>query len=738
MAELLAALLASPWAPPDLASSSPPPGLSPAVWRLRHELPLHLINFLRDQTEPLLAAQGAVPSPTKGSASRPSKYNYSSPLKSVVESPGKADPKKPDQGKKPKKKVKLFSSHKSFSEVEEVVGKVRGGVEGVDRLPATPSRPPMSASPRRAQDSRPRYSSANLSDQDTPPERTAGKMARRISARFTPSPQAFSLSDFLTPAESKKGRRGKQSRSPSKAKASTPVEGGEAPPTIGERGIGKVSNLGERLEAIDLESQEAFPEIGGTRRRRIKPIQVGQVPSAKNGPANSAFGKVVERSSAAESPFSVAEVERKTVDDRQMVKESVARQTPLKAASTVAVTPLKSVSRSCSVSSVSMAVASPLLVTHRPTLLLLVHIYTHILTNNLMPNLTVELYFLLELLLLEVAVDQELPPSELSFFTSLHNCVFFASQVLAGVAAGLVSVLDPTTLRLLVDNSRMAEFCPTVADTLTELLQTSTSSPPRPAGARALQNVSFQSETDNRSNFPSSASFHDFKKQRDRFYSLVRRWGEESRSPDYTFRQLVGDVEQVMAMLDNPVNYGHFARLFRQQLVAMCLGEGGVGQDEQVMADLRRADPVKYKRLAARLTTPGRGGGPCPTPGFAGASEFCRDFVVASRSHKFIQHLRDALATEIQRLDALPLEVGGEAWGSGLAGLEDSHLEVSREVGEDLAAQYQDTLLTLRVLAKFLGFLEALPYTSEEPLSEELAEVSRDTSYSHPQKSTFQ
>ena len=107
MAELLAALLASPRAPPDLASSSPPPGLSPAVWRLRHELPLHLINFLRDQTEPLLAAQGAVPSPTKSSVSRPSKYNYSSPLKSVVESPGKVDPRKADQGKKPKKKVKL-------------------------------------------------------------------------------------------------------------------------------------------------------------------------------------------------------------------------------------------------------------------------------------------------------------------------------------------------------------------------------------------------------------------------------------------------------------------------------------------------------------------------------------------------------------------------------------------------------------------------------------------------------
>ena len=34
----------------------------------------------------------------------------------------------------------------------------------------------------------------------------------------------------------------------------------------------------------------------------------------------------------------------------------------------------------------------------------------------------------------------------------------------------------------------------------------------------------------------------------------------------------------------------------------------------------------------------------------------------------------------------------------------------------------QENLLTIRILAKFLGFLEALPYSAES-LSEELAEV---------------
>lgn len=88
-----------------------------------------------------------------------------------------------------------------------------------------------------------------------------------------------------------------------------------------------------------------------------------------------------------------------------------------------------------------------------------------------------------------------------------------------------------------------------------------------------------------------------------------------------------------MGMLDHPVNYGHFARLFRQQLVAMCQGDSGLGGQEQekVMSELRRADPVKYKRLAARLITPGSQGGPCPPPSFTGAAEFFRDFVASCR-----------------------------------------------------------------------------------------------------------
>ncbi len=41
-----------------------------------------------------------------------------------------------------------------------------------------------------------------------------------------------------------------------------------------------------------------------------------------------------------------------------------------------------------------------------------------------------------------------------------------------------------------------------------------------------LQNVGFHSDTDGRENFPSDRTFQDFRKQRDLFYELLRKWCE--------------------------------------------------------------------------------------------------------------------------------------------------------------------------------------------------------------------
>ena len=657
---------------------------------------------------------------------RPAKYQYNSPLKAVSESPGIVGNKKLELGKKSKKKVKLFSINPETAQrsqkgqVEESWEKI--GADGLNMFTS----PTCNVFNGTGSSKKDQQNASGCSDSNEE-KRAGGKMAKRISAKFTPSPQSFSLSDFLTPTESKRAnKKGKSGRSPSKMKASTPIE--EAKSSERLQKTKKVSNIRERLAEIDLDDKDSFPDISKSetnKKRRIKPIMVSQPPDKENCQnPNSLFGKVLERTDFSESPFKVEEVERNTVNDRDMIKESITRQTPLKVPSISPTKPSPIVTRSNSMISHS-SVVSPLLVTshQKPALILLGSLYSQVLLNNLMPNLVVELYFLLELLLLEVAGELESAEAQESYLASVHNCVFFSSFVLSQILC-LLAPLDGTTLRLLADNSRLSEFCPNISEKLLEMQQERLISPSKPTtSGRMLQNVSFQSETDNRSNFPSSASFHDFKKQRDKFYSLIRRWGEESRSPEYEFVQLSAEVDLVMTMLDHPINHAHFARLFRQQLVAMCRGEmdGNGAPNEQVMSDLRRTDPLKYKRLAARLTTPGRSGGPCPSPTFTGAAEFCRDFILACKSHKFIQHLKDSLIVEIQRLDALPLEVGQDnTWGSGMSKLEDSSGKL--EVGE-LAEQYQENLLTLRILAKFLGFLEALPYSTEEPLTEEFAEV---------------
>jgi len=763
MADLLSKLLLAPGDPlPDLSSSTPPDGFSRHEWGLRHELPLYFINFLRDQTEPLLSlaqTNGATP----GKANRPVKYEYNSPLKTVVESPGKPRVYKSENLKKPKKKVKLFTSkvigkvNKSFSDIEEHLesGKLNGGdgnLEGIDALPTTPARLVTTARPegrRRLsessfnvhplpdQDPRKKFNNTfggRNSDHETPHNNN-----RFTKKKLTPSPQAFSLADFMTPAEGRKGnKKVKGSKSPSKMKSSTPID---------ENVVPRATNLSFKLAELDLDSADSFPEIGdlGAKKRRMKPILLSAPRTGPGAiPDNPVFGQKVERTSFngsnSDSPFKVEEVEIKSVDSRQMVKEFASKLTPFKSGAPIK-TPVKTpvLSRSNSIVN-QMVFASPLLVQQKETLDFLSEIYSYIFFNNLMPNLYVEIYFLMELLLLDVPIESDATNQEEpgKFFSTLHNCVYFSCNVLAKCVS-LFTYFDRTTLRLMMENDRISHFNQTLVEQLGEVYNSRTIPSPvvGTRGDRSLRSqqnvsfltVSFQSETDNRSNFPSNASFHDFKKQRDKFYSLVRKWGEHNKGKEYSFEaSLGGEVEKVMAMHQHPVNYYHFARLFMAQLVAMCrgecLGESG-DESQQLMAELRRTDPVKCKRLAARLVTPGRCGGPCPAPSFSGAAEFFRDFVLVCKSPQFVQHLKDLLVSEVRRLNSVQLEVGeGSRWGSGVSRLEDSiGLDISETAtSEVLVEQFQETLITLRILAKFLGFLESFPYIHPgEQLSEELA-----------------
>ena len=769
MSELLARLLQTPGEftsrPPDLKSPSPPPGITKQEWGLRHELPLHLINFLRDEAEPLLSlaqSSGATP----GKTNRPAKYDYNSPLKPVLESPGKPRALLSENNKKPKKKVKLFSAkitgrvNKSFSDVEEQLDlrteasngadNANGGLEGIRQLPASPSKSSKKNGFRKSQstslfsvpengDHPIKKFNKSIGEKRTELETPSTNNGKQFKKKQSLSPQTLSLADFMAPMQRRGGgKNNKTPRSPSKIKSSTPIEDHVVPRVA--------NNLSVKMTQLDLSSADSFPEIGepaAQKKRRMKPTLLSS--SVDSGPVNPVFGqKTVEvNPGETESPFMVEEVEKKSFDTREMVREIQSMTTPFKSSSASIKTPNKTptLSRSNSVVSTNLVIPSHHAVEKSEYLNLLATLYSYVFNNNLMPNFYVELYFVVELLLLDVPQDYESRQKESSalYLSSIHNCVHFACQVISRTAELLV-FLDKTTLRLLMDNSRISQFCPDLSEQLGEVCDSKCIPSPLMVSRanrshRGQENVSFltvsfQSETDNRSNFPNNSSFHDFKKQRDKFYFLIRKWGENMKGKDVQFEAAFGvEVEKVMVMYQHPVNYYHFAKLWMAQLVAMCRGEsleGAQGDTSTLlMAELKKIDPMKHKRLAARLVTPGRCGGPCPPPSFSGAAEFFRDFILVCNSPKFVRHLRDLLVGEVTRLNSVQLDIGDGS--HGVSKLEDSlGWEVTEAGGynEVLVDQYQETLITLRILAKFLGFLESFPYTDPSELSSDHVSVS--------------
>ncbi|KAM8920861.1 codanin-1 [Pelodytes ibericus] len=366
-------------------------------------------------------------------------------------------------------------------------------------------------------------------------------------------------------------------------------------------------------------------------------------------------------------------------------------------------------------------------VSGRKQLEILAELYSACITGNLVPNIFLEFFFILQLLTLRglaSAADVECDSSitrrdtvERQYFQSVHNCVFFAVQVL-GLQFAVISRLDRGTLKLLAENERVAAFYPPLQERLLKAYEASTAKVSllcRPT----IQSVSFQPETDNRSNFPSDRSFHIFKKQRDIFYEVLREWEDHHEKTDWNFDRCLGHkIRDMIYNLSVACNHSHFARLFQKQLLQMCKGpSGGAGgasttdaPDQDVLNMLGSDNLNRLKRLQERFVAPQSVGGPCPPPSFPGYQEFFRDFIVSAGSHQFNQHLMDTLCQEIQELD--DVSIVGHRPADGESDMDQ----------QDEKVRFASILLSLRLLAKFLGFVTFLPYRTTEILTRELQE----------------
>ncbi|XP_067414003.1 codanin-1 isoform X2 [Emydura macquarii macquarii] len=357
----------------------------------------------------------------------------------------------------------------------------------------------------------------------------------------------------------------------------------------------------------------------------------------------------------------------------------------------------------------------------------LAQLYSSCISENLVPNIFLELFFVLQLLTSKGTTSSEDGKNDLEFsqrckdaierqhFRNVHNCVYFAVQVL-DCQFEIISRLEKGTLKLLAENERIASFSPGLHERLMKAYESSTAKVSLLLPS-SIQSVSFQPETDNRSNFPSDRAFHIFKKQRDIFYELLREWEDNHEKPGWDFERVLGSrIRVMMTHLTAAYNHSHFARLFQKQLIQMCKGPIGGGTswgdtpDQDVLNMLGSDNLSRLKRLQERFVVPQSIRGPCPPPAFPGCQQFFRDFILSAGSYQFNQHLMDSLCLKILELDSLTL-------------VEHEPSDGETDMDEqDEKKRFTVALMTLRLLAKFLGFLVFLPYRTVEPPSRDLQE----------------
>ncbi|XP_061467262.1 codanin-1 [Rhineura floridana] len=357
----------------------------------------------------------------------------------------------------------------------------------------------------------------------------------------------------------------------------------------------------------------------------------------------------------------------------------------------------------------------------------LAQLYSFCIAENLVPNIFLEVFFMFQLLTSKGTSSLEDGESDVDFtgeykefalerqhFRSVHNCVYFAVQVL-DYQFQIISHLEKGTLKLLAESDRITSFSPDLRERLVAAYENSTAkvSLLLPSG---VQSVSFQPETDNRSNFSSDKAFHVFKKQRDIFYELLREWEDNSEKTGWDFEKCLGDrIRVMMAHLSAACNYSHFARLFQKQLLQMCKGPASGGTswgdapDQDVLNMLGSDNLSRLKRLKERFLVPQSIRGPCPPPSFPGCQQFFKDFILSAASYQFNQHLMDSLCLQIIELDGL-----------ALVEHEPSDGEAMDE--QDEKKRFAAVLMSLRLLAKFFGFLVFLPYHTSEPAIGDLLE----------------
>ncbi|XP_050072548.1 protein disks lost [Anopheles maculipalpis] len=357
-------------------------------------------------------------------------------------------------------------------------------------------------------------------------------------------------------------------------------------------------------------------------------------------------------------------------------------------------------------------------VTQKPTIDRLVTIYALLMDLNLVPNMLNELAYLINLVSTEryiAPVPQKQPettsaitdnaPVELScVLRSPHNCVYFATEVLYHQRT-LLALLDSTSLRVVVENEQLGALHPTLNGFLRDMLaqkmklenpfidQASTGDDL--LLNNSITNVFYQQENDTKDHFPSSKEFSAFNKQRDLFYAALRVWETEHLNPSWEFEAKLGSkVRAILDILNHPINMSHLAKLFSAQLIISFNFDNSASELQMALPNI---DLTKLSKLRQRLVGPSIFSTQYLFPG---SQMFFRDFIVASENHPmFIEQLKAVLIHELLQLNGSTYEIFNIC-------------SVESTTRSEYVAR-PETIATMRLLAKFIGFIIARPFQYE-------------------------
>ncbi|KAG5895355.1 hypothetical protein JTB14_003152 [Gonioctena quinquepunctata] len=175
--------------------------------------------------------------------------------------------------------------------------------------------------------------------------------------------------------------------------------------------------------------------------------------------------------------------------------------------------------------------------------------------------------------------------------------------------------------------------------------------------------------------------------------------------PGWNFSIGLGSkIKTLFSLQGDAANFMHFSRLFKAQLLSTCgksHREEGFSEDQlPFLSSLPNIDTNKLNLLKNRLVTKQVSSGLNSLPFFIGHQEFYKDFIVVAANLAFNRYLCDTFISEIIDLNDTKFICADP--------------NESEDVVDSSTIKYFTSILSkLRIIAKFLGFVESLPYKSE-------------------------